>query len=157
MQKSDKLAVLKGILNGTISFEHLRPPQHYMVIKDGTGYRTTFNDKPMSEDEYTAWKAKTVRPIDTLILFVEDKMYNEPIASEIDPQPVCVDQNEQETTSIIDPVEVVENAVYDEIPQPIAEHVEPAEPVELFAIPVKRGGKLSEYGETWRLSKFDEN
>ncbi len=166
VNREHKLNVIKSLLNGTMSFEHLRPPQIFSVYLHEDGYH--LNDKVFTKDEYEQWKS-TLNDWDRIILFSEFKDYsNDPLLTESE----LATQQERErygyplpNNAFTKPVEspVISSQQYessvgteDEINVPDVGKIE----VELFAIPVKKpGGLLSQYDETWltRMEELNEN
>ncbi len=148
VNKQSKLAFLKSILNGNFNVESLQPPQYFTVchLEDGL-YDVA--GKQMNEDEYNDWQ-QTCRESDR-IFFIEIKDYrNEPIDEDAEPyfKAPIIDNH----TTIPKQIEAVESPVIDCYEKQQSKKKESEQETELFAIPVKRSGKLSELGDTWFLT-----
>lgn len=151
--KISKLATIKGILNGTLSFKDLMPQQIYFVTIKGKGDVYEMNRKEMSKDEYDKWKIANFRKdIDVLFLMdlsEKDNEINEPL-KEYKPQ-----EPKKQTQEPVTQEPVFEFPVLEPIKQAIKQEKEPeVKKIETKKIvepePLKRTfGKLSEYGIVW--------
>lgn len=141
MQKqSDKLSVIKKVLNGTLSIQDLLP-QNVFVINIRNG-RYEVNGKGMSKDEYEKWKVINVREQD--ILFITEL-----------PEP------DKEIVNAITPKPLFKFPSLKAIKKPVKKGKEPeAKQIAIKEIvnlepERKTRGKLSEYGITWGNSSFN--
>lgn len=69
LDKQSKLARLKSILTGSLSFEILKPPKYFFAFFNGTFYQ--IENLKLNEDEFCKWKEENVRPTDSLQIFEE--------------------------------------------------------------------------------------
>lgn len=151
---SDKVKFIKGLLAGDVDLSIYKPPTTYQVRSFEGVYTLSTNEGSinMNKEQYDYWLTT---------LGEQDKVFHiqiiscdgcEPLEDGSDGVTRPLVWNEQRTYSeereeIKNPAESITREI-----APVIVSEAPTEPeVQLFAIPVKRtGGKLSEYGETWR-------
>jgi hypothetical protein len=141
--------MLKGILDGSLTLEALRPAQFYTVMNDDGVYKV--QGKELNETEYQAWIA-TLRPQDHIIVFSSfTTKENEPICNApINPYSGEVMQEGETMPSPRKPVNRPVKA------SKKSQEREDAQESDLFALPVKKTtGKLSEYSITWGIKEND--
>lgn len=150
ISKQEKLKALKSLLNGTMSFEHLKPPQYYRVWIEDNVY--TLDGKKITEEEYNQFLA-TLRPIDVVFIF-RHQPGNEPLIETpaIHFMAQKTNENDEATPSAQMP-ESISTRTVEELPIDPTPEPEP-ENVVLVAVPT-RSGKLSDYGDTWEIDHKD--
>lgn len=69
LDKQSKLARLKSILAGSLSFEILKPPKYFFAFFNGTFYQ--IENLKLNESEFCKWKEENLRPSDSISIFEE--------------------------------------------------------------------------------------
>ncbi len=138
-----KINMLKSILAGTISFEHLRPPQHYFAELNNGVYEVS--GVKMDEATFKEWKKK-LRDCDHLLIFAQQTA-NHPLSDVANVEPVV-------HSEAVKPSPLAGNKKHHrkQAKNDLKSDAAPIEENVLIAVP-KRSGKLSEYGDTWSLNK----
>lgn len=73
LDKPGKIARLLGILDGSFSFDVMKPPKVHVAFFNGSFYQ--IENLKLSEDEFKKWSEKNIRDIDTVQVF-EEKLAN---------------------------------------------------------------------------------
>ncbi len=156
---SEKIKAIQAIINGTCNFDTLlKPPQDFIAVEYDEYF--SVNGNKMQKDEFIEWK-KTCRDCDTLLIFtVERALDLVRNASEIEaPKPYRPNVTTEQIEAIEPPLNepVIDLSDKQETKRKKKEPVTQTdlETTELFAIPVKRSGKLSELGDSWFLSGWN--
>lgn len=142
MSQTDKISVIRQLLNGSVDPMILRPSQTYLVDYDSQADSYLVDGKTMTATEYQHWKENHFRPdVDILFLTTLDRrkepetFIHEPVKVKVN-EPVKVLEPKQ-------PLKAIKRLF-----QPTSKKVEPI-PQEATETQPKREGKLSEYGLTW--------
>ncbi len=169
---AEKMKAIQAIINGSVDFESLKPPQHYIAFCENDLCDIRGLNMPsiiMSRKEFEQWKETTIREIDTLVIFDHQSasIDNEPLLthSELEmqyeaskPYRTNVTTEQKEAIEpplnepVIDLIDKQENKRKKKKTKPEKSNMETTE---LFAIPVKRSGRLSELGDTWHLTGWN--
>ena len=69
LDKKEKLNRIINLLNGSLSFEVMKPPKAYVIFFNGTFYK--IEDLELNEDEFKKWQKDNIRPTDSILIFKE--------------------------------------------------------------------------------------
>lgn len=171
-ERQDKLHKIISFLNGSLSFDALRPPKHYVAFVTNGIY--DIDDLKLNESEFNEWHKLNVRDIDTVTIFKEQLSH--PVkAIGCNDTIFLIPKNDRDRL----PVRIVDKSALPFKPKPIEQPSKPDLVIEhrFKGVPAKEpkkkeevkkkapsiveriiepvmatSGLMSEYGETWEVA-----